>query len=270
LLLDEVDSYLPQADELRGLLNAGHKRGACAYRCEGENNAVRAFKAFAPAVLSGIGDLPGTLQDRSVTIVLLQAEPEDLECRFDSLHTEIESVLCRKLARWAQDHFAILQACEPPMPPNAFNRLADNWRPLLAIAQAAGGDWPDRALEAFDHLTNRRSLPAEALPQSQILTQKSQIELLADIRQIFTESGSTRLSCRQLVSGLQALARTGTPAKACRAQLTPILLGRHLQGVGIRAHSVRIGLQAVKGYALADFDEAFLRLPKENVTCDFL
>ncbi len=54
LLLDEVDSYLTQADELRGLLNAGHKRGACAYRCEGEGNAVRAFKAFAPAVLSGI------------------------------------------------------------------------------------------------------------------------------------------------------------------------------------------------------------------------
>src|SRR5207245_7410170 len=49
LLLDEVDTYLHQADELRGLLNAGHKRGACAYRCEGAGNAIRAFQAFAPA-----------------------------------------------------------------------------------------------------------------------------------------------------------------------------------------------------------------------------
>src|SRR5439155_16958288 len=32
LLLDEVDAYLPHSEELRGLLNAGHKQGACAYR----------------------------------------------------------------------------------------------------------------------------------------------------------------------------------------------------------------------------------------------
>ena len=46
LLLDEVDTFLPQDEELRGLLNAGHKRGGCAYRCEGSNNAVRAFNSI--------------------------------------------------------------------------------------------------------------------------------------------------------------------------------------------------------------------------------
>jgi len=51
-------------------------------------------------------------------------------------------MLCRKLARWAQDNFAALQACDPPMPPGAYNRVADNWRPIFAIAQIAGGDWP--------------------------------------------------------------------------------------------------------------------------------
>src|SRR5437764_1577962 len=175
LLLDEVDSYLTQTDELRGLLNAGHKRGACAYRCEGESNAVRAFKAFAPAVLSGIGALPGTLRDRSIVIVLVRAEADELKIRFDSLHTEIESVLCRKLARWTQDNFAALQACDPAMPPTAFNRLADNWRPLFAIAQIAGGDWPRRVREAFNHLTRQKNDDDEALG----------IMLLADIRQIF-------------------------------------------------------------------------------------
>src|SRR6266542_2747943 len=78
LLLDEVDAYLPQAEELRGLLNAGHKRGACAYRCEGDNNAVRAFKAFAPAALAGIGLLPGTLADRSIPIPLVRAKPGEI------------------------------------------------------------------------------------------------------------------------------------------------------------------------------------------------
>jgi len=39
------------------------------------------------------------------------------------------------------------------MPPTAFNRLADNWRPLFAIAEIAGGDWPQRALAAFTALS---------------------------------------------------------------------------------------------------------------------
>src|SRR5207237_1276094 len=137
-----------------------------------------------------------------ITIVLLAAEADQIESRFDSLHTEIESMLCRKLARWIQDHFVILQACDPVMPTNAYNRLADNWRPLFAIAQTAGGDWPRRALEAFNYLTNQRcnalaapkqsagrsqahTDPIPQVPfQSQIKNQKSQIALLAAIRSV--------------------------------------------------------------------------------------
>ena len=99
-------------------------------------------------MLSGIGPLPDTLRSRSIRILLLPAEPEQITAHFDSRHTEIETVLCRKLARWAQDNFAALQACDPPMPPTAYNRVADNWRPLFAIAHTVGGDWPALALEA--------------------------------------------------------------------------------------------------------------------------
>jgi hypothetical protein len=251
LLLDEVDSYLTQADDLRGLLNAGHKRGACAYRCEGESNAVRAFKAFAPAVLSGIGDLPGTLRDRSITIVLLPAEADELESRFDSLHTEIESVLCRKLARWTQDHFAILQACNPTMPPSAYNRLADNWRPLFAIAQTAGGDWPRRALEAFNHLTT--------IINQQPSTIDAQL-LLADICQIFAQSGSPRIASNQLVDRLREL-----PDRQWRSHLGPShaaynWLGEQLRRFGIKSHTMRIGADRVKGYDIVDFTAALTRV----------
>jgi len=272
----------PRGEELRGLLNAGHKRGACAYRCEGESNAVRAFKAFAPAVLSGIGDLPGTLRDRSIIITLLPADANELECRFDSLHTEIESVLCRKLARWTQDHFAILQACDPPMPPAAYNRLADNWRPLFAIAQAAGGDWPRRALEAFNHLSNRRaetdachpfsasggevtsSLSQSAIsnPPSAMERYRSPVELLSDIRQIFAQSGASRLSCKQLLTALQVLERTKSQASGLKPPMTSRSLGHHLQRFGISSRCLRIDRQAVKGYELADFSDAFTRFLK--------
>jgi len=256
LLLDEVDSYLPQAEELRGLLNAGHKRGACAYRCEGDGNAVRAFKAFVPAVLSGIGVLPGTLRDRSIVIGLLPADAEQLQSRFDSLHTEIESVLCRKLVRWTQDNFAALQACDPSMPPTAFNRLADNWRSLFAIAQIAGGDWPGRVREAFNNLINQAGDDEEALG----------IVLLADIRQIFAQSGSTRISSAQLVERLRELpggrwnVALGTSDGALSTSRSAFSwLGCRLHRFGIKSHTMRISADRVKGYEPVEFTSAFAR-----------
>src|ERR1041385_1609642 len=109
LLLDEVDTYLPQAEELRGLLNAGHKRGACAYRCvngnKGKTNMLQSFKAFAPALLSGLGKLPGTLHDRSIHIPLIKAEPGQIKAWFDESHADLEADLNQQLARWTAANF---------------------------------------------------------------------------------------------------------------------------------------------------------------------
>jgi len=288
LLLDEVDSYLPYAEELRGMLNAGHKQGACAYRCEGQGNAVRAFKAFAPAVLSGIGPLPDTLRSRSIRILLLKAEPEQITAHFDSRHTEIETVLCRKLARWAQDNFAALQTCDPPMPSTAYNRVADNWRPLFAVAHTVRGDWPALALEAYHHLTSRpaktHSLSAGSPRPSDGRGSKGEgilgdgrgikgegptsafqhddLALLADIRQIFAQSGTTRISCKQLVTALQVLERPGSQASNGNPPVTSRWLGHRLHRLGISSRSLRIGPQSVKGYELTDFSEAFARFLK--------
>jgi len=60
MLADECDSWIKDNDELRGLLNAGHRRGGCALMVVMvESNEVRAFNVYAPAVLCGIGALPG-------------------------------------------------------------------------------------------------------------------------------------------------------------------------------------------------------------------
>jgi hypothetical protein len=253
LLLDEVDAYLTRSEELRGLLNAGHKQGACAYRCAGGGNAIRAFKAFGPAVLSGIGPLPDTLHDRSIRIMLTKVEPAQLAARFDSRKKDIETVLCRKLARWTQDNFTLLQACDPAMPASVYNRVADNWRPMFAIAQIAGGDWPRRALEAYTHLTNQR-----APEPSQPTTRNSQL-LLADIRQIFTHSGATRLSTKQLLEALQRLP-DGHYSGLGPAHYASKWLARRLSPLGIKPRAMRIGNTRVKGYVLSDFSEDFHRL----------
>src|ERR1044071_9963482 len=103
LLLDEYDGWIWENEELRTLLNAGHSHTGQACRCVGDDHEVHAFRVFAPAVLAGIGKLPGTLADRSIQIRLVRAKPGEVTARFDSRHTETEQELARKLARWAAD-----------------------------------------------------------------------------------------------------------------------------------------------------------------------
>jgi len=43
-----------------------------------------------------------------------------------------------------------------------FNRLADKWRPLFAIAEIAGGGWRERCAEALSKL-NIKSVEIETL-----------------------------------------------------------------------------------------------------------
>jgi hypothetical protein len=247
LLLDELDTYLHQANELRGLLNAGHKRGACAYRCEGAGNSIRAFNAFAAAALAGIGPLPATLRDRSILIPLVRAKPAQLKTRFDPYHAETETILGRKLARWARDNFDAIAACNPPLPPGAFNRLADNWRPLFAIAHVAGDDWPQRAAEAFAQLSPTPQTDSDPA-----------LLLLADIRSIFAASGAQSLFSSTLVDALVGIpARPWSRTSSNLAPIDQSWLARRLRPFDIRSHNLRIGTLQAKGYDLADFAESF-------------
>jgi excisionase family DNA binding protein len=81
LLMDEADTYLGwkvarEHEDVRGLVNAGHRRTAHAYRMQMEGGAqVVAFPAFAPVALAGIGDLPDTIIDRSVVVSMKRRSP---------------------------------------------------------------------------------------------------------------------------------------------------------------------------------------------------
>ena len=81
------------------------------------------------------------------------------------------------------------------MPAGVFNRAADNWRPLLAIADAAGGEWPVRARRAV------QCTGASATGDDQSV----RVLLLTDIRAIFVERELDRLSSAELVVALVAI-----------------------------------------------------------------
>jgi putative DNA primase/helicase len=62
--------------------------------------------------------------------------------------------LKRKCVRWAADHLAGLQSSRPQLPP-LHDRAADNWEPLLAIAEACSPDLAERARAAAVKLSGR-------------------------------------------------------------------------------------------------------------------
>jgi hypothetical protein len=255
LLADECDAWINDNEELRGLLNAGHRAGGKALRCDGEKNEVRAFNVFAPALLAGIGTLPGTLQDRSIVIRLERAKPGEVRERFDSRKTPREQELCRKLARFCADNSSSLEACDPVLPPNAFNRVADNWRPLLAIAEIAGGDWPQRARAAFASLVSTQDADAQGIGTM----------LLSDIQKIFKEANKERIFSKALVSELCDMTDRPWPEANHRSAITENWLARRLKPFGILSKTLRIDAQQAKGYERSRFSEAFARyLPDQD------
>ena len=249
VLADECDAWLQNNEELRGLLNAGHRRGAQVLRCEGDGNEVRGFRAFAPAVLAGIGALPGTLHDRSIVIRLERAKPGELKERFDSRRTALERELCRKLARWTADNAARLEMCDPILPANAANRLADNWRPLFAVAEIAGGDWPRRAASAFAMLTAKTDMDAEGIGAM----------LLADIREIFARTEADPFPSADLVAALAEMEDRPWPEFSHGIPITTTKLSRILKRIQINSGTKRRGAETFKGYTRASFADAFER-----------
>ena len=249
ILADEYDSWLKDNEELRGLFNAGHRRGGQVLRCEGDNHEVRAFRVFGPAVLCGIGALPGTLHDRSIVIRLERAKPNEIQERFDSRHTDLERQLSRELARWCADNRTALETCDPKMPDGAFNRIADNWRPLFAIAEIAGGDWPKRVSEAFAKLTSADDLDAHGVGTL----------LLADIAAIFVSQGD-KLPSATLAESLAAIeGRPWAEYGRHRKPISPNQLANLLRRFGISSCKIRFGEKTLQGYDRADFKDAFAR-----------
>jgi putative DNA primase/helicase len=255
LLADECDAWVNDNEELRGLLNAGHRRGGQALRCEGEGNEVRAFNVFAPAVLCGIGSLPGTLHDRSIVIRLERAKPGELRHRFDSRHTKREQELRRKLARWCADNRELIKSHDPVLPEAAFNRVGDNWRPMFAAAEVAGGDWPQRIADAFAKLVRQEDADAQGLA----------IMLLADIQTVFADKKTDRLFSKELVDALCAMEDRPWPEARRDKPITAAWLSRRLRPFRIFPKSLRIEPDNAKGYELGAFQEAFTRyLPSKG------
>ena len=152
LLVDEADTFLARNEDLRGILNSGHKRGGTVIRCVGDDLEPREFNVFGPAAIAAIGRIPGTLPDRSIAITMRRATPKERPQPIRAATEGEGAMLARKAARWAVD--CNIQIDADPHPSLLANRSADNWRPIFAIAEAVGADWPQRLTEAAVSLSS--------------------------------------------------------------------------------------------------------------------
>ena len=250
LLVDEMDTFLRDNEELRGILNSGHSRGsAFVIRTTGDNHEPARFCTWTPKVLALIGKLPPTLASRSIHIELRRkmASEAITELREDRLgHLE---PLLRQAARWAQDNRDALRSAEPEMPKSLYGRAADNWRPLLAIADRAGGEWPQRARRVAESLSGRAS------------EQTTQVMLLEDIRHAFTERSTDQITSMSLVEALTGMEDRPWPewGKSARP-LTTRQLAKLLEPFDIRPRQLWMdGGRNSRGYQLEQFTDAFCR-----------
>ncbi|MBZ5641152.1 MAG: DUF3631 domain-containing protein [Acidobacteriia bacterium] len=260
LLLDESDAAFggekEYAETLRGILNSGHRIGGKASLCvrEGENFVVRDFPTFCPKAIAGLGKLPDTVADRSIPIVLKRAATGEIPERFRQRNIGAEASQVRdSLAQWAASIFEILDGADPFLPESLTDRQQDGAEPLLAIADAAGGDWPYKARNAFVSLFSG-SDHAES----------NGTRLLADIRSIFEETEADKMSSQELADALVAIETSPWGDWRRGKGLNPSSLSKLLKPFRIGPHNIKLrtadGKDHVpKGYERADFEDAWSR-----------
>ena len=250
LLLDEAESAFRVSEELRAIVNASHDRGgAFVLRTAGEDHEPRVFSTWCAKALALIGKLPGTLTDRAITLPMRRRLKREKvrRLRLDKMG-DLEPVR-RKAARWATDNVVTLRAANPEIPADLHDRAADNWRPLLAIADAAGGVWPAHARQAALVLSGGDDGDGEA----------PAVLLLADLRELFAAKATDKLSTCDIVAHLTQLDDRPWPEWKGGRPLTARQLSRLLERFGIGPRTVRDGAERFKGYTLTGFGDAFAR-----------
>jgi hypothetical protein len=253
ILYDEIDTVFgPKAkenEEIRGLLNAGHRRGAVAGRCVVWGNIVETeeIPAFCAVALAGIGWLPDTILSRSIIVRMRKRKPgEKVEPFRWRVHTSEGHALRLRLSRWAASVADGLTNAWPKMPDGVEDRDADMWEPLLAVSDAAGGNWPERARVAAVALVTSAKEIEPSLG----------IRLLADMRTVF--GGAREMPTEAILNALHSLKES--PWSDLKGKpLNDRALAARLCQYEVRPKVLRIGNVTPRGYTREDLHDAWER-----------
>ena len=263
ILFDEFDTVFGTAEngrlrneEMRRLINAGHDRNETVSRKIG--NQTKRFQLYSPMALAGkmnVYDVPETIRTRSITIPMQRRLPDEKIERWTRRESAAEADSVRWLLQcWAElvHSYALdyVGPDRPVLPKGVEDRDADVWEPLLAVADLAGGHWPERArVTAVTAVTASgvNALPSEGM------------RLLWEIQAIFDRLTVGHISSSQLVKKLDETGEFGW--SKFPAQRAGIRMANILKGYGVGPDSFRDGTKTFKGYERDSFADAWLRYP---------
>ena len=192
--------------------------------------------------LAAIKGLPDTITDRAVNIALQRRGPGEDISRF-RIRRDGPPLkdLGARLGAWVAPKIEELKDAEPDMPVE--DRAADAWEPLIAIADAAGGDWPKKARSACKALCESADDADNELDTL----------LLTDIKAIFSDAKQTFISSNELVRKLRVIEESPWDA----FDLTANRLAHRLKPYHVKSgHNTD---RTVRGYHLDSFRDAFRR-----------
>ncbi len=261
LLIDEVDTFIRENEELRGLLNCGHTReSAYTVRVVGDDHTPKLFFVWGAKALAGIGQLSDTLVDRAITLELRRKLANEKTERLRHAEPTLFKTLTEKLARFAMDYTNKIAIAQPILPEALNDRAQDNWEPLFAIADIAGKEWPQWAQTAAIKLSgDSKEAPSIS------------IELLADIQEIFENRKTDRITSADLITALCTDEEKMWATYNRGFHIKPRQIASRLKEFGIISNTIRIGMTTAKGYLKSQFIDAFARYlampsPLLNVT----
>ena len=264
LLIDEADTFLQGRDELAGILNAGYRKGN-AYVVRVAEGRLRKndertpefgewtqehasdfarYSCWCPKVMAAIGRLPDTLADRCI-IITMQRKMAGEKCeRMRQLNAAEYRKRCDE---FVQQNSAAIASARPEIPSTLNDRAADIWEPLLAIADLAGGEWPELARKA--------ALQLSASEDEMTLLGY----FLKDLRNLMLLKNVDRMLSRDIVATLNPMHHRPWEDLRRGREINEWWLGWQLRQLGIRTRTLRVEEAVGRGYTRDDIEGVFRR-----------
>lgn len=253
ILLDEGDNTLNRlGTSMRAVLNSGFRKGG------GKRATMRgSYNTFGPKVIAMIGKPTGTIASRCVVIEMKRKLPSEIVSAFEwdevtlvatPLRERIEALVTEQLIEG-------LRHRRPTRPERLDDRQFDVWKPLLAIADASGSKWANRARKAATKLYEAR--------RSAVVSETTR--LLIAMKGIYQEVGGDRIKTSDLIYHLSqdetgpwsdwwSTSQDG-PAGGAARRLRTMISPYEIES---STHRFPDGTVA-KGYLWAQFKDAFER-----------
>jgi hypothetical protein len=176
-------------------------------------------------------------------------QPEKVRTLSTASPSPTASTLRQQCAEFVLEHQHTIATARPEIPESLNDRAADIWEPLLAIADIAGGDWPEKARAAAVTLTTGAQ---ENSPSATLLFDIGIIFVLLDKQRLFSSVLANSLNHPRFAHRPWMEARKGKP-------VNELWLAQQLRPYGVRPRNLRIEGDQGKGYELSDLQETFTR-----------